>query len=68
MSTSGCWELTCDGLVSHPGEVKDSHPFNTTETEDKRLLHVGHLALKGFSLLFLYIVLNFTANNFAYFL
>ena len=25
MSTSICWELTCDGLVSHPGGVKDSH-------------------------------------------
>ena len=34
MSTSVCWELTCDGLVSCPGGVKDSHLFNTTETGD----------------------------------
>ena len=32
-------ELTCDGLVSHPRRVKDSHPLNTWETEDKRGLH-----------------------------
>ena len=38
MSTSICWELTCDGLVSHPGEVKDSHLLNTTETGVKRWL------------------------------
>ena len=48
MSTSICWELTCDGLVSCPGGVKDSHPLNTTETGDKRHLH-GPL---GFSLEF----------------
>ena len=36
MSTSMCWELTCDGLVSLPGGVKLSHPLNTTETGDKR--------------------------------
>ena len=35
MSTNICWELTCDGLVSHPGEVKDSHPLNTTETNSR---------------------------------
>ena len=34
MSTSVCWKLTCDGLVSRP--VKDSHPLNTTVTGDKR--------------------------------
>ena len=39
MSTSVCWELTCDALVSRPGAVKDSHPINITETEDKRRLH-----------------------------
>ena len=31
------------------GRVKDSHPLNTTETEDKRRL-LGHLACKGFRL------------------
>ena len=36
MSTSVCWDLTCDGLVSHPGEVEDSRPLNTTETGDMR--------------------------------
>ena len=35
MSTSTCWELTCDGLVSRKGGVKDSHPLNTAETRDK---------------------------------
>ena len=39
MSTSVCWELTCDGLVSCPGGVKDSYPLNTTETGDKRRLY-----------------------------
>ena len=29
MSTSVCWELTCDGLKSHPGWVKNSQPLNT---------------------------------------
>ena len=27
-----CWELICNGLVSHPGGVKDCHPLNTAET------------------------------------
>ena len=39
MSTSVCWEITCDGLISHPGGVKGSHPLNTKETGDKRQLH-----------------------------
>ena len=30
--------LTCDGLVSHPGGVKDSHPLNTAETRDNPLI------------------------------
>ena len=33
MSTNYCWMLTCDGLVSCPVGVNDSHPLNTTETE-----------------------------------
>ena len=37
--TSFWWELTCDGLVYHPEGVKDSHPFNTRETGDKRRHH-----------------------------
>ena len=45
MSTSVCWELTCDGLVSHPGEVKDSHPLNTTETGDKRRFNLSEITL-----------------------
>ena len=50
MSTSVCWELTGDGLVSHPGEVKDSHPLNTTETGAKHRHHGPHgSAGKGFS-------------------
>ena len=44
MSTSVCWELICDGLVSRAGGVKDFHPLNTTETEDKIRLH-GRLDL-----------------------
>mgnify|MGYP001795014138 CR=1 FL=1 len=32
-----CWELTRGRLVSRPGRVKDSYPFNTTETGDKRI-------------------------------
>ena len=33
------WQCTnCDGLVSHPRGVKDSHLLNTTETGDKRRL------------------------------
>ena len=49
MSKGVCWELTCDGLVSRPGKVKDSYPLNTAETGDKRRLHGGNLARKGFS-------------------
>ena len=44
MSTSVCWDLTCDGLV------KDSHPLNTTGTG--LVISAGskaHLAHKGFS-------------------
>ena len=39
MSTSVCWELTWDGLASHPGEVRDSHLLNNTETRNKYQLH-----------------------------
>ena len=55
MSTNIFWELTCDGLVSRPGEVKDSHPLNTgdkeniRETGDKRG-SMDHLACKGSTL------------------
>ena len=35
MSTSVSWKLTCVRSVFRPGEVKDSHPLNTTETGDK---------------------------------
>ena len=38
MSTSFCWGLTCDGLVSRAGRFNDSHPLNTTETREKRRL------------------------------
>ena len=48
MSTSVCWELTCNGLVSRPGGVKDSHSLNTTKPEI-RAGSMSHLALKGFS-------------------
>ena len=33
MSTSFCWELTCDLLVSRPEGVKDSYPFNLQKPE-----------------------------------
>ena len=45
MSTSVCWELTCDGLVSHPRGV------NTTETQDKRWLHGLEKDLATYSML-----------------
>ena len=45
MSTSACWKLTCDELVSFPEGVKDSHPLNLKETVDKRRLH-GPLGLE----------------------
>ena len=47
MSTSACLELTFDGLVSRPGEVKDSNPLSTTETGDIRHLHwpIGSLRM-----------------------
>ena len=48
MSTSFCWGLTCDGLVSRPGGVNDSHPLNTTETRDKHLLQWATWLRKGF--------------------
>ena len=49
MSTSFCWGLTCDGLVSRPGGVNDSHPLNTTETGDKHRLRWATWLGKGFS-------------------
>ena len=49
MSTSFCWGLTCDGLVSRPGGVNDSHPLNTTETGDKCQLQQATWLGKGFS-------------------
>ena len=42
-------DLTCDGLVSHPGGVKDSHPLNTTETRDVSAGSMSHLACKRFT-------------------
>ena len=30
-----CWEVTCDGLVSHPGGVEILQSLHTTETGDK---------------------------------
>ena len=57
MSTSFCWELFCERLVSHPGGVKDSHLLNTTETGDKRRLHgpLGSLRIQlGFLIFVLY--------------
>ena len=44
MSTSIFWELTCNGLVSHPGGDKDSYLLNTNETGS-----IGHLRHKEFS-------------------
>ena len=29
------WDLTCDGLVSRPGIVEDTHPLITKETGEK---------------------------------
>ena len=54
MSTSVCWELTCDGLaiVSRPGGVKDSHPLITTEIGDKRRLYGPHEILKNGKLIY----------------
>ena len=50
MSTSFCWELTCDVLVSRPKGVNDSHPLNTTEIRDEHRLQHGPLRLvKEFS-------------------
>ena len=49
MSTSVWWELTCDGLVSHPGGVKDPHLLNTTETGESAG-SMCYQARKGFSL------------------
>ena len=45
MSTSVYWKLTCDGLVSRPGGVKNSHPLNTTETGYERRLAVKDKSL-----------------------
>lgn len=33
------WELTYDGVVSHPGRVNDSHMLCKTESGDKHLLY-----------------------------
>ena len=54
VNTCVCWELTCDGLMSRPGGVKDSHPLNTTETGDERRLH-GPLGSQRIQLAIIYI-------------
>ena len=71
-------KLTCGWLVSRPGGVKDSHSFNTFETEDKRLVTclIDILLVAGvktkfnpeiwdldFSSLFLYQKLHFGLNR-----
>ena len=48
MSTGVCWELTCDGLVSRPRGVKDSHPLNTTLKREISARSMGLLARIGF--------------------
>ena len=52
MSTSVCWKLTGDGLVSRPGEVKDSHLLNTIQKPEISASFIVHLAREmfGFSL------------------
>ena len=52
-SFSICWELTCDGLVSHPRDVNESHPLSVVKTLQKPEISagsMGHSARKGFSL------------------
>lgn len=44
LGTSLCWGSTCDGLVSHPRGVNDSHPLSTNETGDM-CLHVSEKKL-----------------------
>ena len=46
MSTSVCWELTCDGLVSCPGEVKTLIRL-TLQKQELSAGSKGHLARKG---------------------
>ena len=45
MNTSVRWELTCNGLVPHPGGVKDTMYWKSEISTDS----IGHLARKGFS-------------------
>ena len=58
MSTNACWELTCNGLVSHPGG-KDCH---TTETKDKCRYLKSHLAQIGFTVALVIVVVR-SRNN-----
>ena len=54
MSTSICWEPTCDGFVSCPGGVKDSHPFKTmVEIGEKHRLQFAARLGKGYSLCYM---------------
>ena len=45
--TAICWELTCNGLVYHPGGAKDSYPLIITETGDKNRLQWATWLGKG---------------------
>ena len=50
MSTSVCWELTCDGLMYCPGKVKTLIRLTLQKLEISAG-SMGHLACKGFSFL-----------------
>lgn len=43
------WELTCDGLVSHPGYVNYSHSLSTTETRGRRQPYAASWLEEGFN-------------------
>lgn len=59
MDISIRWGFTCDGLVSHPGGVNDSHPRTTTETRDKHRTNAYSWLGKRFNLFNLIITIMY---------
>lgn len=58
LGTNISWELhvTCDGLMTNPGKVNDSHQLSTTETGDKHRPYVPSWHGEGFNFNFIIII------------
>lgn len=51
--TSMHWELTCDGLMFHPGGVDDSHSLSTMKNGDKHRPYMPSWFGEGFNFIYM---------------